>query len=213
MPGYGARVVEKVVKGKLILGLIGGIGSGKSLVAAELAKRRGHVITGDQLGHEAILQPDIKEKVIKRWGREIVDEQGNIKRRQLGSIVFAEPSQLKELEALLFPFIERRIDEEIKKAETDPAALLIVLDAAVMREAGWDRRCDKIVFVDAPREVRYQRLAQQRGLRAEEVEARERAQLPLPEKKRRADFVLDNSGPPTATARQVDELLKKWGIP
>jgi dephospho-CoA kinase len=197
----------------LILGLLGGIGSGKSLVAAELAKRRGRVIAGDRLGHEALLQPEIRTKVIERWGKNIVDEQGGINRRQLGSIVFADAKQREQLESLLFPYIERRIDEEITKAQADPAVAFIVLDAAVMMEAGWDRRCDKIVFVDSPEEVRLQRLAQHRGLSAQEVRAREKAQLPLPEKKRRADFVIDNSGTPEQAARQIDEVLKKLGIP
>jgi dephospho-CoA kinase len=197
---------------KTILGLIGGIGSGKSLVAAELAKRRGRIIAGDQLGHEALLQPDIQAKVIERWGKRIVDEQGNISRRQLGSIVFADAAERKQLETLLFPYIERRIDDEIAKAQADPAVALIVLDAAVMMEAGWECRCDKIVFVDAPEEVRLNRLARHRGLSAQEVKARETAQLPLSEKKRRADFVIDNSGTPEAAARQVDELVKKLGI-
>ncbi len=193
---------------KPVLGLIGGIGSGKSRLAAELARRGGQVIPGDLLGHEALRQPDIKAGIVQRWGKDILDSQGEIDRRKMGQIVFADPAQRKELESRVFPFIDRRIAEEIAKGENDPRLSLIVLDAAVLLEAGWDRHCDYLVFVDAPREARLQRLAQNRGLNAKEVAARENAQMSVVEKKRRADFVLDNSASPEQLFVQVDKILK-----
>src|SRR5262249_48741446 len=115
----------------MIVGVLGGIGSGKSLVAAELVKNGGYLIKGDALGHEALRQPDIKEKVLRRWGRELLDAEGEIQRRSLAHKVFADPKELRALEGLVFPWIAKRIKEEIAKAQSAATAPLIVLDAAV----------------------------------------------------------------------------------
>jgi dephospho-CoA kinase len=193
----------------MIVGIIGGIGSGKSLVASELVKRGGYLIAGDALGHEALQRPDIKEEVIKRWGRDVLDERGDIQRRRLSHKVFANTKELRALEALVFPQIGKRIWEEIAKARLAGSGL-IVLDAAVMMEAGWDKNCDKVIFVDAPCAMRLQRLLDKRGWSAEEVLARESAQLPLEDKRRRADAVIDNSEAATRVAEQVEKLLQEW---
>ena len=89
-------------------------------VADELVKQGGHLITADKLGHEALRQVDIREKVIERWGRELLDATGEIQRRALGRIVFADAAELRELEAMVFPFIGKRIHEEIARANQDP---------------------------------------------------------------------------------------------
>jgi dephospho-CoA kinase len=197
---------------KPVIGLIGGVGSGKSRAAAEFAKYGARVISGDKFGHEALRQPDIKQQVVGRWGSEILDDKGEVDRRKLGTIVFADPRERKVLEKLVFPWIERRIEEEIARAQDDASVKLVVLDAAIMLETGWGEACDQLVYVDAPREQRLQRLAQERGWSAQEMEKRERSQWPLAEKRKRADRILDNSGSPEELARQVQDLLKEWKI-
>jgi dephospho-CoA kinase len=188
------------------------MGSGKSLVASLFAARGAKVISGDRLGHEALEQPDIQEQLVRRWGSQVLDEQGSVDRRRLGTIVFDNPAERRALEALVFPWIEQRFREEIAAAESEPDVPLIVFDAAIMLEAGWNSVCDRLVYVDAPRDVRLRRLAGQRGWSEKEVEARENAQLSVAEKRNRADHVIDNSGLPEQAARQVDELLGRWGI-
>jgi dephospho-CoA kinase len=195
---------------KLVIGLVGGMGSGKSQMAAELSRRGGRVISGDRLGHEALRQPDTRARIVERWGRGILDDREEIDRRKLGTIVFADAAQRRELEALVFPWIERGIQREIAQAQADPEVALIVLDAAIMIEAGWNKFCNRIVFVDAPQDIRWRRLAGQRGLSAKEVEMREAAQLSLAEKASRADDVIDNSGSSEQLARQVEKLLSHW---
>jgi dephospho-CoA kinase len=206
MTGLGRRLP------KLVFGLIGGIGSGKSSVAAEFARHGAKVISGDELGHEALRQADIRAQVIEHFGAGIATLNGEIDRRKLGAIVFADVHQLRALEALVFPWIQQGLQEQVAAAQRDPSVSLIVVDAAVMLEAGWDKFCDKIVYVDAPVEQRLARLAHQRGWTEQEVQARAHAQMALPDKAARADAAIDNSGPPAALGPQIAKLLKHWGF-
>jgi dephospho-CoA kinase len=191
-----------------VIGLIGGIGSGKSQVADALRQHGGHVVSGDALGHEALRQPAIKERVVERWGASILGEDGEVNRRAVGQIVFADADERKELEALVFPYIRRRFQEEIARAEN----AFVVLDAAVLLEAGWNDLCTHIVFVDVPRHLRLDRLRRQRGWSEQEVTARENAQWPLEQKRARADFVFDNSVPLENLPAEVESLTCKLGL-
>jgi dephospho-CoA kinase len=195
-----------------VLGLVGGIGSGKSRVADELKKYGAYIISGDKLGHEALQQADIKEQIVKRWGLEVSNPAGEIDRRRLGAIVFADPEERWALEGMVFPYIERRLREEIARARDTTGINLVVMDAAVMFEAGWNELCDRIVYIDAPESVRWQRVISERGWSAREVAARERAQMSQTDKKNRADFVVDNSGPPELLGPQLEQVLRKMEI-
>jgi dephospho-CoA kinase len=198
---------------KPVLGLVGGIGAGKSTVADALVRHGGKVIAADPLGHEALEQPDILARVTDIWGdRGVLTPAGKVDRKKFGRIVFPSPVERSRLEHLVHPYIERRIREEIDKAQADPAAKFAVLDAAIMLEAGWDGACDKLLFVDAPRPVRLARVRTQRGWTDADLANREAVQMPPEKKKERADAVIDNAGPPAATAAQVDELVKKWEL-
>ena len=197
---------------KPVLGLLGGIGSGKSSVAAELARHGGLLINADRIGHEALRQPEIRQRVLERYGAHLVDAQGDIDRKKLGARVFGAIQELRALEAIVFPFIGARIRQEIAQARQSHTARFIILDAAVMLEAGWNDVCDKLIFVDAPYEARLARVQQQRAWSATDLEAREKLQMPLVEKRRRADAVIQNSGSPEALAAEVTPLLGQWNL-
>jgi dephospho-CoA kinase len=198
---------------KPVLGLVGGIGAGKSTVGAALARHGGRVVAADPIGHEALEQPDLRARILEVWGnRDILTLQGAIDRKRLGRIVFPSPVERSRLEHLVHPYIERRIREEIDKAQVDPAAKFVVLDAAIMLEAAWADVCDKLIFVDAPRSVRLARVQGQRGWTDQDLANREAVQMPPDKKKERADAVIDNGGPPAATVAQVDELVKRWEL-
>ena len=196
----------------LVVGLIGGIGSGKSQAAEEFIRHGARVVSGDGLAHQALRQPQIQEQIVRRWGPEVLDENGEVRRRELGAVVFADPKQRRELEEIVHPWIKERIRAEVEAARRDPQVALVVLDAAIMLEAGWDGACDRLVYIDAPRAVRLRRVAGQRGWTAREVEAREGAQMPLTDKAARADHVLDNSASLEHLSRQVRALLRQWGL-
>ena len=197
---------------KLVIGLLGGMGSGKSRVATEFAKHGARVINADQLGHDALREPAIRDELVGRWGRGILDEKGDIARGSVARIVFADEAERKFLESKVHPYITSRIREEIGKAQNDACAKLIVLDAAIMLETGWDQVCDRLVFVHAPRAARLRRLADQRGWSEKEVDTRERAQMSLTKKATRANSAIDNSESPESLTRQVEDLLRQWNI-
>jgi dephospho-CoA kinase len=138
----------------------------------------------------------------------VLGPEGEVERGKLAAIVFADAAQRQALEGMVFPYIGKRAAEEILKSR----AALVVLDAAVLLEAGWDSVCDRVVFVDAAEEVRQARVMGQRGWRPGERARREAAQLPLTEKRGRADHVLDNSSTLDHLGRQIDDLMCLWGV-
>ncbi|MFO0851528.1 MAG: dephospho-CoA kinase [Gemmataceae bacterium] len=202
-----------VVSRKPVIGVVGGIGAGKSTVAAALARRGGAVVDADALGHRALELPAVKGRLVDRWGVRVLRPDGTADRRAIAGVVFADPAERRALEGLVFPHIRRLAEERIAAANADPAARFVVLDAAVLLEAGWDGVCDKLVYVDAPRAVRLARLAARSGWAEPEVAAREAAQLAEAEKRGRADAVLVNDGPPDRLDAQIDQMLAGWGLP
>jgi dephospho-CoA kinase len=195
---------------KPVIGLIGAIGAGKSTAARCFAARGGYVIDGDTLGHEALRQPEIVDALVSRWGERVRKPDGALDRREIGRIVFADPAERNALEATVFPYIGNRAREEISRAQTNPASAFIVLDAAVLLEAGWGALVDTIIYLDAPLPLRQARLKVRSGWTEGELAAREAAQWPAEEKKMRADVVLMNDAGPDALQEQVDHLLARW---
>ena len=181
------------------------------MVAEKLAQCGAKVLDADKIGHEVLQQPEIEAAVRERWGSEVFGADGRIDRRQLARFVFAPPPEGPRerayLERLTHPEIVHKLEEQIR-ALADAGHKVIVLDAALLEEAGLDRLCEKLVFVDAPREARLQR-ALARGWRKEDFKAREGCQKSLDFKRHHADVVIDNSGSPEQTKAQVERL---WQI-
>ena len=197
---------------KPVIGLIGAIGAGKSTVAALMGSHGGFVVDADKIGHGVLDEPAVRDELVGRWGAGILRDDGSVNRRAVGAIVFADPADRKVLEATVFPRIHEREREQFVLADADPAARFIVLDAAVLVEAGRLDVCKKLVFVDAPREDRLKRLAARSGWTDEELTRREAAQLPLAEKRRLADATLDNDGDAAELRDAVTALLRRWRL-
>lgn len=195
---------------KPILGLVGGVGCGKSTVAGLLRELGGGVVAGDPAGHEALRQPELRGQVVARWGQGLLNETGEIDRPKLGRIVFAQPEERRHLEQIVFPWIRQRLREELERVDAETPSRFIVLDAAVMLEAGWDAVCDRILFIDVPEAVRWQRVARQRDWSAEEVRGREAAQWSLEQKRALADAVVDNGGSEAQTRAQLEQVLQRF---
>jgi dephospho-CoA kinase len=199
---------------KPIIGLVGAIGAGKSTAAAAFAARGGVVVDADAIGHDALEQPEIRRRALDRWGARgnMVKPDGRLDRRAIAGIVFADPAERAALEAIVFPYIGQRALEEIQRAQADPVVKFVAVDAAVMLEAGWEDVCDRLVFVDAPREVRLARLAARSGWTGADLAAREAAQWPAEKKLKRASAVIVNDGSREHMQEQVDRLLKDWEL-
>lgn len=195
---------------KPVIGLIGAIGGGKSTVGRLLAARGGHVIDADALGHDALRQPEIVSALVNLWGERIRKPDGTLDRREIGRIVFSNSAERNALEATVFPYIGARTKREIAGAQADPAVAFVVLDAAVLLEAGWGDTVDRLLYVDAPRDVRVKRLAGRSGWAEGELAAREAAQWPAERKKALADAVLVNDADADSLAARVDRVLTGW---
>jgi dephospho-CoA kinase len=190
-----------------IIGLTGGIGAGKSTVASILRELGCVVVDSDALARQALCDPHIKGTIIEWWGKGMLDAEGEINRKAVADIVFADAAQRRRLEQLTHPWIEAR-----RKAIFDnapPSTPALVIDAPLLVEAGLDAQCDAVVFVDAPPEVRQQRIEATRGWNAAELAKREDSQLPLDAKRRRADHVVTNQGDLTDLAAQVGRVLRQ----
>jgi dephospho-CoA kinase len=198
---------------KMVIGLVGGIGAGKSVAADAFKQLGGIVIAGDPLGHEALEQPEISARIKEIWGeRDVFDENGKVNRKKLGRIVFPSPVERTRLEYLVHPYIEQRMRAEIEKGQGAGAVKFIVVDAAIMLEAGWNNVCDKLVYIDAPRTLRLERVQTQRGWTETDLKNREAVQMPPEKKKALADAVIDNSGTMENTQQQVQVLCREWKL-
>lgn len=191
-----------------VVGLVGGVGAGKSTIANELADRGWHVLDADKIGHALLEQNPAKRAVLARFGPEITEagDDGRIDRKALAQVVFADPQARGALEAILHPRMRATFEKAIERVIRRHGSRGIVLDAAVLFEAGWNDLCDLVVFVDAPVGARVARVVTSRGWTGETIAAREKAQLPLKTKRSRSDFALDNSGDSDLRA-EVDRLL------
>jgi dephospho-CoA kinase len=194
-----------------VIGLLGGVASGKSLVAAQLEKLGAMLLDADRVGHDVLREAEVKVALRQRWGERVFGADGEVVRPAVGRIVFADspdgPRELQFLEQVTHPRIAERLQRQIAEAAA-AGAPAVALDAAVMLKGGWDRLCDTVWFVDAPRAARIER-AGQRGWSEAQFAAREAAQESLEEKRRRANAVIDNSGSPDGTARQVRALWQQ----
>jgi dephospho-CoA kinase len=178
----------------LTLGLVGGVASGKSQVARCLSDLGAVVLDADRAGHDVLREPDVIAALKNRWGEGIVEPSGQVSRRAVAKLVFGAGKEAEKrfLEQLTHPRIQMRMQQEIARVQAQsPPPRMMVLDAALLFEAGWDKLCDKILFVDAPRDLRLER-AVARGWSAEQFAAREAAQLPVEEKRARSDIVIRN---------------------
>jgi len=190
----------------LILGLVGGIASGKSVVANVLRDMGAVVLDADKAGHYVLREPEVIAELRKRWGDGILDSAGQVSRRAVAKIVFAQGNEAerKFLEQLTHPRIEALLKQELEAVRNGPEPPpVLVIDAALLFEAGWDKLCDKILFVDAPRDIRLER-AVARGWSTEQFAAREAAQLPPEEKRARSHIVIRN----VRTLENIREVLR-----
>lgn len=190
-----------------VIGLVGGIGAGKSAVAAAFAELGCLVIDADKDAKAALDLPEIRDQLVDWWGREALDATGRIDRSKVAAIIFTDPDERARLESVVHPLVKSRRGEVIARARAQGKSGVII-DAPLLLEAGSDSECDVVLFVDAPREQRLARVGS-RGWNEAELTRREAAQLDLEEKRRRSDLIIDNSGPVEELRRIAADVLTR----
>jgi len=192
---------------KPIIGLLGGIGSGKSTIARLFAQQGCAVIDADALAHEILQTPDVQAELRTWLGDTIFDATGQTNRKALAAQVFQQPDKIQRLNSIIHPRVRQRRDELMKIYLNDPQMKAIMWDTPLLMEAGLDRDCDALVYVNVPLALRQQRVALTRGWPPEELARREKFQFALDKKAALADYDIDNSGDEVASLRQVQRVL------
>ena len=190
-----------------ILGIIGGIGSGKSTASALFRQCGAAVIDADTIGHQTLLLPQVKQAVRERWGLAVFGADGEIDRRTLAAIVFADKQELACLKALTHPLIAEEVHRQRKEHEQNGIPICL-LDAPLLLESGWESLVNRIIFISAPAAVRWERI-KNRGWSETEWRQREAAQFSVEEKEHRANVVLDNSGDTEHLREQIEKLFRE----
>jgi len=197
--------MQKQPKKKIIIGLTGSFGSGKSTVAGIFNSFGAKVVDADLLARQCVTPGKLAyKKIVKSFGREILSKDKTIDRAKLGRIVFWDTRKLKRLNDIVHPEVIRHMKMQIKS--TEQAA--VVLDVPLLIEAGLRSLVDKVVVVKINRAEQIKRCQQRTMLSESDIVKRIKAQMSLSAKERLADFVIDNSGTVAQTRKQVEEILR-----
>jgi dephospho-CoA kinase len=201
------------IQRKPIIGLAGGIGSGKSFVGQVFGALGCLVISSDEQAKQAYNDPVVQERIRQWWGESVFTQANLVDRSAIARRIFENPGERDRLERLLHPWINAAREHLMKVQENDPQVLAFVWDTPLLFETGLNRQCDAVVFVDAPLELRLKRVTGSRRWAAEELGRREKLQWPLDKKKKISHYVIVNTADAdagsTGVRDQVREILSQ----
>jgi len=191
----------------MVIGVTGNIGSGKTTVANIFKELGAKVIEADKIGHLLLEKKEVKKKLVSFFGKSILNEKNEVRREILRRIVFEKEEKLRKLNFILHPLIA----EEIKKKIENIGERIIIVEAAVLLDAGWDSLVDKIIIVRAPYEVKLQRAQKSRNLNFTEIEKIIKSQLSEKKMIQKADFVIENKGGREELRHKIKDLWNVYG--
>ena len=195
---------------KPIIGLVGGIGSGKSYVAQMFADEGCMVIDSDAAVTLAYTRPEVREKLRQWWGASVLLPNGQVNRKEIARLVFNDEQQRRRLEALIHPIVAELRDDQMRQGATDASVKAYVWDTPLLLEAGLGDQCDAIVFVEASEPERLERVRRTRGWDEAELRRREKLQMPLDKKLNMAnDMVRNTAGADEEVRNQVRKVLSR----
>jgi len=192
---------------KLIIGILGGIGCGKSTVARQFGEFGCAVIDADVLAHDILDEPEVLDALVDRWGEDVLDDAGDADRRAIAAKVFDAPGEMDFLQRLVHPRVLGRCEAVMEAYRTDPDVSGIVLDMPLLLEVGWEKKCDFLVFVECSDEKRRLRVAKNGKIDIEQLKKRENFQISLDKKKEKAHYVVYNNSDKSDTAGQVAQIF------
>jgi dephospho-CoA kinase len=201
--------MDASAKAKPIIGLAGGIGSGKSTVAWMLGELGAAVISSDQLNARELETPQVVSELRNLFGQQVLGSTGQLDRTAIRRILAEDPQARRRLEAVLHPRIAQRRLELTQQFQRDPQVRAIVWDSPLLYEAGLDQQCDAVIFVEVDDAIRAQRVLRDRGWTAQELERLEKAQKPLDFKRNSADHRVVNNSDRDALRPQVEAVFSR----
>jgi dephospho-CoA kinase len=194
---------------KPIIGIAGGIGSGKSFVAGLFGELGCLVISSDDQIRDAYRDPQVLTTLQQWWGEDVLTAAGEVNKRVVAQRIFANPADRERLERLLHPMVNEARERVMASATDDPAVVAFVWDTPLLFETGLNAKCDAVVFVEAPQAVRLARVQGSRGWDAGELARRENSQMPLDTKRKLSQYVVENTADADVVRGQVRAVLSR----
>ena len=195
--------------GKPIIGLAGGIGSGKSFIARLFGEEGCLVLSADEQVREIYTDAAVQNTLRQWWGDHVINSRGELDRKAVAALVFNDPVEKKRLENLVHPLVAQKRRERMLAAAGDAQVLAFVWDIPLLFEVGSARECDAIVFVDAPWDERLARVKNTRGWDENDLRRRENLQHPLDNKREMSNYIVQNTADVGFARRQVREVLSR----
>jgi dephospho-CoA kinase len=192
---------------KPVIGILGGVGSGKSTAAAEFGKLGCAVIDADAIAHRLLNESGIREQIIKFFGSGVLGTEGKVDHHKLARAAFADAEKIEKLNSIVHPMVLAEVEQKIEEIQKKSEAKAIVLDMPLLAEVGWDKHCDLLIFVECDEKKRLKRAEKSGFLGPDELKKRENFQISLDTKAAIAENTIDNNSGLSELARQVAEIF------
>ncbi|MDD5011566.1 MAG: dephospho-CoA kinase [Phycisphaerae bacterium] len=192
---------------KPIIGILGGIASGKSTLAKELENQGCAVIDADAIAKQLLQTDDVKKQIRDRFGGGVFDTAGQVDKAKLAEMVFTGTASVEAINAIVHPKVLKRTEELIAQYQNDPAVKAVVLDIPLLLETGWEKRCDKLIFVDCSRPARLERASKKGVFDENQLKKRENFQISLDKKQKIAHYIVDNNKDLSELTKQIGEIF------
>ena len=192
---------------KPVIGILGGIASGKSTVAKELEKRGCAVIDADAIAKQFLLDDDIKRQIRTKFGDGVFDGAGLVDKTKLAEAVFADRASVEAINAIVHPKVLKRTEELLAQYQNDRRVKAIVLDVPLLLETGWQKRCDKLIFVNCNEPIRLKRASKKGVFDGNQLKKRENFQISLDKKAKISHYMVDNNNGLSELTKQIGEIF------
>ncbi len=195
------------MKKKPIIGLLGGIASGKSTVAAQFASLGAAVIDADRIAKDLLHDPKVIQQIRGAFGEKVFDSAGNIDKQKLSDTVFNDPSSVRTINSIIHPRVMEKTEMLIEQYQAEEGIVAVVLDIPLLMEVGWEKRCDKLVFVDCEEQIRLKRASKRQFFNENLLKKREKFQISLDKKKKISHYIINNNEDLSELTRQISEIF------
>ncbi|MGD0786081.1 MAG: dephospho-CoA kinase [Sedimentisphaerales bacterium] len=192
---------------KPVIGLLGAIASGKSTVAKELQTRGCAVIDADTIAKDFLKFEEIKRQIRSRFGDAVFDDSGQVNRAKLADVVFDDPKAVQAINAIIHPPVMKKVQELMERYQNAPNVKAIVLDVPLLLEVGWEKRCDKLIFVYCDEQKRWRRIEKRGFFDKNQLKKREIFQISLDKKEKISHYMLNNNDDLSELTRQIGEIF------